>query len=324
MARDASLDIAKGILITLMMIGHMEIPYLLREIIYSFHMPAFILFSGYCFKPKACENLKTSIVNLIKTFWIPYGIWAALYLIMKDEGLVYQLKNIVYGMSDTNKLFVDRASVGQVYFLLLLFLVRFIYLFIYKYVKKDWLKTTVVILISLWGLQLGEQGYWLPWSLDCALYALIFYHIGYLLKRHEAVSFLCEKKYILGILMIVWIVMIYAGGMELYPRQYGNYVLTIAGAVSGSIFLYLFCRFISNHLPAVLIRTMVDVGKNTLSILLVHTIFGGYIAIFVVTIFRMIGQGECLSLIYIIVILLQIICGILWGRIYEKICKSLF
>ncbi len=38
-------------------------------------------------------------------------------------------------------------------------------------------------IITYIGVLLGKNGYWLPWSLDIALYSLIFFHIGYLLKK---------------------------------------------------------------------------------------------------------------------------------------------
>ncbi|MBF1069294.1 MAG: acyltransferase family protein, partial [Prevotellaceae bacterium] len=47
--RIEALDIAKGIGIILVIIGHMSSSYL-RDWIYSFHMPLFFIISGICFK----------------------------------------------------------------------------------------------------------------------------------------------------------------------------------------------------------------------------------------------------------------------------------
>lgn len=47
--RDISIDIAKGIGILLMVIGHLKIPIELHQFIYMFHMPLFLLFQGICF-----------------------------------------------------------------------------------------------------------------------------------------------------------------------------------------------------------------------------------------------------------------------------------
>lgn len=322
--RDAALDIAKGILIVLMMIGHMEIPQYMRSVIYSFHMAAFIFYSGYCFNPESCKNLKKSIRNIARTFLFPYLIWAIFYLIMNNREIASKLLDILCGMTKSNKILTECESVGQVYFLLLLFLVRLIYIFINKYIKKDSVQTVVVILLSMFGVLLSRNGYWLPWCLDCSLFALVFYHVGYLVKKYEIISFVRSNKRCYFFWAVFWGLAICSGGMSLYVREYGNYLITVLGAVSASILLYISCSILSSHLPQKLLNVLVDIGKNTLSILLLHTIFGGYIAIFIVKIFMKMGLDHLLFLMYIIVILLQIILGILWGRIYEKVFKALF
>ena len=60
------IDYSKGILITLVISGH-AIPEFglhlgfLEKIIYSFHMPAFFILSGYLFKFDACVEKKKFI-----------------------------------------------------------------------------------------------------------------------------------------------------------------------------------------------------------------------------------------------------------------------
>lgn len=322
--RDAALDIEKGILIVLMMIGHMEIPQYMRSVIYSFHMAAFIFYSGYCFKPKSCKCIKMSIRNIARTFLFPYLIWAFFYLIMNNREIVLKLLDILCGMTKSNKILTECEAVGQVYFLLLLFLVRLIYIFINKYIKKDSVQTVVVILLSMFGVLLSRNGYWLPWCLDCSLFTLVFYHVGYLVKKYEIIPFVRSNKLCYVLLAVFWGLAIRSGGMSLYIREYGNYLITVSGAVSASILVYIGCCTLSFHLPQKILNVLVDIGKNTLSILLLHTIFGGYIAIFIVKIFIKIGLGHFLVPMYIIVILLQMVLGLLWGRIYEKVCKTLF
>lgn len=46
--RIVSFDILKGVGILLVILGHIEIPYMLKIVIYSFHMPLFFFVSG-CF-----------------------------------------------------------------------------------------------------------------------------------------------------------------------------------------------------------------------------------------------------------------------------------
>lgn len=66
-------DIAKGIGILLMIIGHMDLKKypLINHFIYSFHMPLFFVISGYFFKVKEDKICIKSIINkLIKPYII--------------------------------------------------------------------------------------------------------------------------------------------------------------------------------------------------------------------------------------------------------------
>ena len=49
--RIVSFDILKGGGILLVILGHIQIPYMLKTVIYSFHMPLFFLCSGCFFRP---------------------------------------------------------------------------------------------------------------------------------------------------------------------------------------------------------------------------------------------------------------------------------
>ncbi|MEH7127363.1 acyltransferase family protein, partial [Neobacillus drentensis] len=60
------LDIAKGILIILVVLGHSSFSN--RFVIYWFHMPAFFIISGLLYRNKYSVNL----INNIKSLFIPY------------------------------------------------------------------------------------------------------------------------------------------------------------------------------------------------------------------------------------------------------------
>lgn len=62
--RDHSVDILKGIGILLVIIGHCDLFAVFRSIIYSFHMPLFIILSGYFFTYKPGTKVLTGGVKL--------------------------------------------------------------------------------------------------------------------------------------------------------------------------------------------------------------------------------------------------------------------
>ena len=77
------LDIAKGIAILLVIVGHtVNNPSIIRQVIFSFHMPLFFILAGYTFRIKPWgELLKTSATRLLVPYflvalswWIPYSL----------------------------------------------------------------------------------------------------------------------------------------------------------------------------------------------------------------------------------------------------------
>lgn len=76
------LDFTKGVLILLVVIFHLgyfhEKHPMLYQIVYSFHMPCFLLISGYLF------NVDKSIkdfVNVLRKVFVPYFLFETIYLL---------------------------------------------------------------------------------------------------------------------------------------------------------------------------------------------------------------------------------------------------
>ena len=72
--RNDIVDIAKGIGIFLMVIGHTGIPLPLRIWIYSFHMPLFFFISGFFYK-RDKYGIGSFVKARCKTLVIPYFIF---------------------------------------------------------------------------------------------------------------------------------------------------------------------------------------------------------------------------------------------------------
>ena len=308
--RDPALDLAKAMLIILMMVGHLNIDQQLRKVIYSFHMVAFVFYSGYCFKPESTQNISKSILRLAQRLLVPYTLFGVLYILLTHDGFLAEIKCLIFGVSFTNGILVNVQSVGPVYFILLLFLTRVIYLFIERYSPSETWKAATVIAASLMGQYLGKLGYWLPWSADCAMYALVFYYLGYCFKKYRIMEYLCQRNYCYFLLSCVWAYMIHCGAMEIAVRNYGFYGLTIIGAVSASVLVYTTCRYICSALNAEAANWLCKIGKNTLCILIVHKLLPAKIG-------RLVSvRFESESIYFaVITILLQVAIGVAIGEV---------
>ncbi len=304
--RNIPIDIARGILIVLMLAGHFgDLDPTFRTIIYSFHMMAFVLLSGYFFSPESCGNLKKSITHLMKTLLTPYAVFAVIYICMHGAGIT-AVRTVLLGISYTDRILDGQTSVGPVYFILMLFVVRLLYLLLRKAVPNEMWMHVLCLGISVFGAWLGMQGYWLPWSVDCALYAIIFYHLGYCLKKYKVMDFFRNNPVTYFALSIVWAFMICCGGMELSIRNYGSYGLVILGAASGSVLLYQFSVYLARVLPRWTERLMQRLGQSTMYILILITLFNGYF-------YRFAGMrfGEGYIYHMVITIVLELFVGML-------------
>ena len=72
--RDSIVDIAKGIGIFLVVLGHVPLPRELLTAIYLFHMPLFFFLSGMFFHSE--ENFIYGVYKKVRTLIIPYFFFA--------------------------------------------------------------------------------------------------------------------------------------------------------------------------------------------------------------------------------------------------------
>lgn len=212
---------------------------------------------------------------------VPYAAFGVLYIFFTHRGWWEELKTVLGGASFTKQVFPNMQSVGPVYFILLLFMVRLLYIFIDR-ISNEITKNGVVLACFTAGLLLGKYGIWLPWSFDCALVSLLFYHIAVYIRKYDILKKCAEWPAVYFPLVCIWAYMIHDGSMEITLRRYGNIGLTIAGVISAFVIVYLLCRYLSLHLPRWTVWLLGVIGQSTAYIFVLHTVFGGRISHFAV------------------------------------------
>ena len=275
--RDPVVDITRGIFILSMLVGHFNIDSTLRGVIYSCHMIAFVFLSGYCYKKT--EHFWKTVLHMVRTFLLPYAVCCVVHILLdlpQWSGVYFGniLKTYVLGMSFSERLLTNVDSVGPVYFILMLFVVRIIYMIIDKAVRRDSIKWVLILFCTAAGILLGNRGFWLPWSIDAALYSMIFYQIGITCKKYRALTFVTENPWLYFLLSSIWVFMIYKGGMELAVRNYGIYGLVIFGAVSGTVLVYSLSAYLGNT-TILVSKALKWIGQASLILLIVHRLLNG-------------------------------------------------
>ena len=118
----------------LMILGHAPVPDYLRTIIFSFHMPLFMVVNGYFVKN---YNIKRTFKRSVKTLLVPYAavciLSAVIYTFIGADDVsagtlfMLKIKAMLGGMSKLSTRFLSFDSVWVVWFVCCLFLARNIY-----------------------------------------------------------------------------------------------------------------------------------------------------------------------------------------------------
>lgn len=77
------IDVARGIAIFLVCLGHRDIPAFLGKWIYSFHLPAFFWISGYITKYDSDISFGNFLKKKVKGLLVPYASLSLVYIFLE-------------------------------------------------------------------------------------------------------------------------------------------------------------------------------------------------------------------------------------------------
>ena len=271
------IDIARGIAILLVIVGHM-VTGLPLAIIYSFHMPLFIIASGMLYKEKSYDKaIKDVFFKLI----LPYIICILVVNILffnKSMSLWEIIKNwaeeifysfVAYRGGKINyPIYIN--EIGSLWFFPFLAIIRMLFRFLKKISKGDQLQLLFsVSLISFIGYLLGINAYFLPYAFDIALFGIIFYYIGYILSQTKSLDKILSNKKLLVIIFLIWVLGIKFNNTNLAGRIYSNGVFLILTSTCGTIMIFKISQIIEKYMKH-LGKILAWYGRNSMYILLLH------------------------------------------------------
>lgn len=237
------IDSAKTIGILLMIIGHCywkdSIPYLNR-LIYSFHMPLFVIISGMFLKPRP---FKEAVIKYSKAYLKPYGLVCLLIAIIP---LVADLINstsfvcirdyivrflFASGSSKGNEIWADLPIVCAFWFLVALFWGTSLTSWI---LNKFTVFEQILICVSLFSLSCYSIQYIrLPFSLQAGLSFPLYLIIGHYIKKYNILNQRYDVFTIVA-MVITWMVAVRTS-ISISHCVYSGYFISLLGAITGSI-----------------------------------------------------------------------------------------
>ena len=267
------IDIARGIAIILMVIGHVVSGYK-RAIIFSFHMPLFIIISGFFFKPG--RNIKEEIINILKKLIIPYIVSIIIVHIVRalvigeNINILNILEQIILAYSNKKTFFKDVETVSVLWFIPFLTMCKILFWSINKISKNnEVIKACLCLICTMLGILLAKMEMYLPWSFDVVLASIIFYYIGYLMKKYEILERILENYKILLCILGLYIVGAKFGYIELAIRKYPFGLICYITAISGTIIVFKISKIIES-VSKTITKILCWYGKNSMYILCTH------------------------------------------------------
>lgn len=274
------IDMAKGIAIILVIIGHtVKFGSGTRNFIYSFHMPLFFLLSGYTYKIAenreeflhhlkiGCRHLLfpyliISIINVIASWW-----QGSAHDILTLWKVTSRMGDALWWASACNVRV--HPGIGAIWFLCSLFWAKIFIDSIHLLFRGKY-TGYIFPFLGLAGMAIGVKGKWLPQNIDVTLVAIFFVYLGMLWKKYyESIEKYSQILFLVAISF--WISCLYYDiYISMAERLYPFYLISVIEAVCGSFAICCLCKALAQN---VYIKTgILFIGMHTLLILLVHQV----------------------------------------------------
>lgn len=275
-------DLAKGIAILCVILAHFpvpEIPRLLSNICFSFHMPLFFVVSGYFFREKAFPDF---FLRKAKQLLIPYLIcligvigssvfWSIFF--RRESSLEQTILNWIWaGLYGSGGVYTEPfwiESIGAIWFLPALFWALLLLYFCLKR-KNPLIWIVMAVLIGLYT----KNYFWLPFSIQSSLICVVYLYLGYQFKQKDVLNRIFVRSYWAAAVFILWAVYLAVGGGRLYlVRGYFGlgFLYDLFFSVIASVAILYLCWRIS-RLKWKIKNVLLFWGRNSLKVLCIHLI----------------------------------------------------
>lgn len=296
MTRDKKIDVMKGILIILVVVGHSGYRHI--NFIYLFHMAIFFMISGYLFNDKytySSQMIQKFIKEKIKKIWLPYFTWSVIFVcvnnvflrlhIYSDTEINHDVVNITassfYHLRDMGLkilqgfYFSTRTEMGGTFwFFKTLFGVSVLYAVI-DFITKQFIRKerTREIIHSIAGGIFLAVGYICKlknimfFSIPIILSIYLLFHIGVMIRKKQVMERIPKKGIISVASFVLLLICQRTGKISININEYSNPVFLIIASLAGWNLVYVLSEKIE---PLKLGQWLNEVGKHSLIIMILH------------------------------------------------------
>lgn len=276
---------AKGIGITLMVIGHSGCPEYMRLYIYSFHMILFYFLSAYFFRDAkivndSCPFLKRKVQRL---YW-PYIKWSVVFILLHNffysigfnDNLLTSNEMWINIKRSIRGMWQGEHFLGAYWFLISLFWETVIFSGII------WLKGKLVLrrlrhldlLLVVSFFTIGVFCYYLKidiW-LNRELMVLPFFYLGYIVGNNRMRIVLSNKVRLLMFFVSILTLALVSSFAEISigSNEYGPYLIYLVSSCCGIYVVLYISKLLVNYAPNCIKLFLDKLGEVTIQVMTFH------------------------------------------------------
>lgn len=281
--RNRMIDIARGIGIILVIVGHLhhffEWTSMTYIVIYSFHIPLFLIVSGICQKNRKDMKIMDIARDKFISIMVPYFVFSILTLlfVFPESAQAKQwMVGMFIGIGDTDTLGFNIP----LWFLPMLFCATMIFSVINKIAniiaRKSIIRFTMFLgVCSLLCVFLGKRMPQLPYSLNNAMVAQFFLFVGFGLRTIYMRNQNLFKSKMVQVILFVSCLLIWLAGLKINGRvdmnsETYNYVpVYLMTGIVGSI-LTLFVSSAIDKIFSKGAELLAYIGRSSMYIMVFH------------------------------------------------------
>lgn len=279
-------DIAKGIAIILVVLGHIIPPTNSISIwLYSFHIPLFFIIAGSLinYKKETENNIKRIIKKKTRSLLIPYVSFSIIYILYSFFNLYILKIGDMSGLNFEIYITLFLRGIGTLWFLPALFIGEMLFVCIMKINIKQYFKLIIIVLLFASAIFIGNylgayneknivsKDVYIPiLTIFRSFVALFFITIGYYMynlvlskniKRHVVL--------LIGIILLIVNIFVskYNAPVDLNFLIFGNVFMYIIFGIIGSLAILLICKVLKHN------KILTFLGVNSLIIFALHLEF---------------------------------------------------
>lgn len=282
------LDVAKGITIILMVLGHTSIPNCLSNFIFAFHMPLFFIASGWCTNWTK-DNYGAFVLKKLRTLGIPFLVYSvAVILIARLSG---------YQEIEWRGVLAKGWEGYALWFVPVLFLSLVIAKSIMSFINKVWFRYAICVLLILGGALLRYRHIYLSWTLATVPYATCLVLLGSSLRKFQ--GYIDEPRWWIFVIGLVLTIAISQNWrMDLAWNSITPVIFLTLGAIAGTVMMFTFSSYLTKF--SWVAKTIQTIGKETFIIMAFSQILCLAISHFL-TLNKLVVYGLMFSSLFVIV-----------------------